>query len=93
VSRIAVCWNFDTTLLTTRNTVLGSSIEIRSSIWSCTRVDRVERAVGLTLLYSARLPEKPRVDTRLASNPGIGDSSRRLKDKRKSMHDEEVIPN
>jgi hypothetical protein len=79
VSRIAICWDFDTTLLTTSNTVLGSSIEIRSSVWSSTLVDRVERAVGLTLLYRARLPEESRVHTRLARYPGVGNSSRSLK--------------
>jgi hypothetical protein len=93
VSCISVCWDLDTTLLATRNTVLGSCVGVRSSVWSSTLVDRVEGAVSLAFLYSVCLPEEPRVDTRLTRDPGIGDGSRSLKkDKRKSMHDEEVAP-
>jgi hypothetical protein len=92
VSFVAICWNLDTTLLTTRNTVLSSSVEVGSGVWGGTLVDKVERAVGLALFYLACLSEKPRVDTRLARDPRIGDGNRSLeKDKRKGMHYEEVV--
>ncbi len=92
MSFVAIGWNLDTTLLAARNTVFGSSVEVGSGVWGGTLVDRVERAVGLALLYLACLSEKPRVDTRLARDPGIGDGSRNLeKDKRKGMHCEEVV--
>lgn len=92
VSRIAVCWDFDTTLLATRYTVLGPGVGVRSSVWSSTLMDRVERAVGLASFDSACVPEEPRVDTRLARDPGVGDGRRSLeKYERKSMHCKEAI--
>jgi hypothetical protein len=51
VSRVTICWDLDTTLLTTRNTIFGSRVCVRSDVWGSTLVIRVERAVRLALDY------------------------------------------
>ena len=70
---VAIRRDLDTTLLATRYTVLGPGVGVRSSVWSGTLMDRVERAVRLASFDSACVPEEPRVDTWLARDPGVGD--------------------
>lgn len=88
MSLVAICRHLDTTLLATRNAVLGSRVGIRSNVWSSAFVIGIERAVCLTL-HRGIVCEQPGVDTRLASNPAIAHGARGLEEeKRKSMHDE-----